>query len=133
MSEVETYFKGAHMPTRPEDMSDGDFKLLTDLAEKIVRRRLAVPAIFFLESAKPLNYVGAQAMVFFGPFVRVLFESPNYYRYSELLEQRPTVELLLQMIEGYESAVARSEKEAKALRKSSGRRPAWQFWRRRRP
>jgi len=78
VNEVETYYKGAHMPRRPEDMSDGDFKLLTDLAEKIVRRRLAVPAIFFLESAKPLNYVGAQAMVFFGPFVRVLFESPNY-------------------------------------------------------
>jgi len=133
VSEVETYYKGAHMPRRPEDMSDGDFKLLTDLAEKIVRRRLAVPAIFFLESAKPLNYVGAQAMVFFGPFVRVLFESPNYYRYSELLEQRPTVELLLQMIEGYESAVARSEKEAKAARKSSRRGSAWQFWRRRRP
>ncbi len=131
MNEVETYFADARLPKRPADMSEPDFELLRALAEKIVRRRLAVPTIFFLESAKPLNYIGSQAMVFFGPFVRVLFESPNYYRYSELLEQRPTVELLLQMIEGYESDMARADKAAKLARKSSRRRPAWQFWRRR--
>ncbi len=131
MSEVETYFAAARLPECPDDMDEPDFELLRALAEKIVKRRLAVPAIFFLESAKPLNYIGSQAMVFFGPFVRVLFESPNYYRYSELLEQRPTVELLLRMIEGYESDLARADKAAKAARKSSRRRPAWQFWRRR--
>ncbi len=131
MKQVETYFQGAKLPPCPEGMTSSDFDLLSSLAQKIVRRRLAVPAIFCLESAKPLNYVGAQAMVFFGPFVRVLFESPNYYRYSELLEQRTTVELLLQMIEGYESELARSERDAKAARKSHRRRGAWRFWRRR--
>ena len=114
------------------------FALMTDLARKIVRRRLAVPAIFFLETAKPLNYVGAQAMVFFGPFVQVLFETPNYQRYTELLEQRPTLELLLQMIEGYESELARTEKAERAARKAERAahraaqgRPRWRFWRRR--
>lgn len=131
MNDVETYFAATKLPERPEDISEPDFELLRALAEKIVRRRLAVPAIFFLESAKPLNYIGSQAMVFFGPFVRVLFESPNYYRYSELLEQRPTVELLLRMIEGYESDLARADKASRDARKSSRRRPAWQFWRRR--
>jgi hypothetical protein len=130
-NEVETYFAKSRLPDRPEDMTESDFELLRALAEKVVRRRLAVPAIFFLESTKPLNYIGSQAMVFFGPFVRVLFESPNYYRYSELLEQRSTLELLLQMIEGYESDLASADKASREARKSSRRRPAWQFWRRR--
>lgn len=131
--EMETYFQAAKLPDRPAEMTEDDFDLLGSLAQKLVRRRLAVPAIFFLESAKPLNYVGAQAMVFFGPFVQVLFESPNYYRYTELLEQRPTVELLLQMIEGYESELARAETAARAARRAARPRRFWQFWKRRRP
>ena len=132
MNGFETAFSAARLPARPADMTVEDFALLTDLARKIVRRRLAVPAIFFLETAKPLNYVGAQAMVFFGPFVQVLFETPNYERYTELLEQRSTLELLLQMIEGYESELARAEKAEKAARKAARGRPDWRFWRRRR-
>jgi hypothetical protein len=121
------------LPDRPSEMSEGDYALLLALARKIVRRRLAVPAIFFLETAKPLNYIGAQAMVFFGPFVTILFETPNYYRYTELLEQRPTLELLLRMIEEFEGEQARLEKAARAARKQAGRRPTrWKFWSRRR-
>lgn len=138
MNGFEVAFAAARLPAKPEDMSEGDFALLTDLARKIVRRRLSVPAIFFLETAKPLNYVGAQAMVFFGPFVQVLFESPNYERYTELLERRSTLELLLQMIEGYESELVRVEKAEKAeraarkaARNAARRRPAWRFWQRR--
>jgi hypothetical protein len=121
------------LPDRPEPMSESDYGLLLDLARRIVRRRLAVPAIFFLESAKPLNYIGAQAMVFFGPFVQILFETPNYYRYTELLEERSTLELLLRMIEELEGEQARLEKAAKAARKAARRRPARKFWSRRRP
>lgn len=126
MNGFETAFAAARLPARPADMAESDYALLADLARKLVRRRLSVPAIFFLETAKPLNYVGAQAMVFFGPFVQVLFAAPNYDRYTELLEQRPTLELLLQLIEGYESELARAERAAKAARGT----PRWQFWRR---
>jgi len=120
------------LPKRPDEMTETDYDLLLDLARKVVKRRMAVPAIFFLESAKPLNYVGAQAMVFFGPFVRVFFESPNYYRYTELFEDRPTVELLLRMIEGLESEEQRREKAERAARKArqGDRRSRWRFWRR---
>jgi hypothetical protein len=120
------------LPPRPEDIADVDFSLLVSLAKKIVQRRLGVPAIFFLESAKPLNYVGSQAMVFFGPLVRILFESPNYYRYTELLEDRRTIELLLLMIEEFESENARRERTARAARRERRGEPRWKFWSRRR-
>ena len=116
------------LPERPSELDEKDYGLLLELARKTVRRRMSVPAIFFLESTKPLSYVGSQAMVFFGPFVRLLFESPNYYRYSEMLEDRDNLELLLRMIEELESEFTRAEDEARALRKAERRRPFWKFW-----
>ena len=118
------------LPERPSELDEKDYGLLLNLARKTVSRRMAVPAIFFLESTKPLSYVGSQAMVFFGPFVRLLFESPNYYRYSEMLEDRDNLELLLRMIEELESEFTRAEDEARALRKAGRRRPFWKFWNR---
>ena len=132
MNVFESAFNTARLPARPPDMAESDFGLLTDLARMVVRRRLSVPAIFFLETVKPLNYVGSQAMVFFAPFVQALFATPNYDRYAELLEQRSTLELLLQMIEGYESELASAEKTERAARKAARGRPRWHFWRRRR-
>ena len=118
------------LPERPTELDEIDYGLLLELARKTVNRRMSVPAIFFLESTKPLSYVGSQAMVFFGPFVRLLFESPNYYRYSEMLEDRDNLELLLRMIEELESEFTRAENEARALRKAERRRPFWKFWNR---
>ena len=118
------------LPERPSELDEIDYGLLLELARKTVRRRMSVPAIFFLESTKPLSYVGSQAMVFFGPFVRLLFESPNYYRYSEMLEDRDNLELLLRMIEELESEFTRAEDEARAIRKAERRRPFWKFWNR---
>jgi hypothetical protein len=116
------------LPERPEALEQVDYDLLLSLADKVVKRGLSVPTIFFLESSKPLSYIGSQAMVFFGPFVRILFESPNYYRYSEMLEERSNVELLLQMIEEREAERSRAEKEARDARKAEGHRPRWKFW-----
>ncbi|MDP6418413.1 MAG: hypothetical protein QGG80_02975 [Candidatus Krumholzibacteria bacterium] len=106
--------------TEAPKLSEEDRELLENLAKKVVRRRLSVPAIFFLESTKPLNYVGSQAMVFFGPFVRMLFESPNYYRYTELFEDREVVELLLRMIEEQESDQQSKEREERRNRPRRG-------------
>ena len=118
------------LPERPERLEEGDYELLLALARKTVDRRMAVPAIFFLESTKPLSYVGSQAMVFFGPFVRILFESPNYYRYSEMLEDRDNLEILLRMIEELESEKTEAERKAAKLRKARRRHPIWKFWKR---
>jgi hypothetical protein len=49
------------------NIEDKDF--LTKLAEEVKSRRLTTPAIFFLEMTRPLNFVGSQAMVFFGPII----------------------------------------------------------------
>ena len=47
--------------------------VLEKLATKVVDRGMTIPAILFLESVKPLNYISSQAMVFFEPMVQSVF------------------------------------------------------------
>lgn len=74
---------------------------------------MAVPAILFLESVKPLSFVGSQAMYFFEPMVRALFAVPEYERLAALMERRESVEALLVAIERRDEDERRAEKERK--------------------
>ena len=80
-----------------------DEELISNLAKKIVRHGLAVPAIFFIEMVKYLSFFGSQLMVFFGPVITVFITPSLYYKYAELLEDRKNVEFLLLELERLES------------------------------
>ncbi|HXF58246.1 MAG TPA: hypothetical protein VN539_00305 [Candidatus Saccharimonadales bacterium] len=75
-----------------------------------MRHRMTVPAIFFLESMKPLSFVGSQAMHFFEPFVHAFFPVRDYERFALLMERRENLELLLVKIEGKDDAARLEEK-----------------------
>ena len=92
----------------PEDQA-----LFDRLARWIVERRMETPALLFLESARPLSFVGAQAMHFFQPLASVLFAGPDYERLARLLEDRANLSLLLATIEG---EADRRDAEARARR-----------------
>ena len=83
--------------------NSSDKDLISNLAKKIVRHGLAVPAIFFLEMVKYLAFFGSQLMIFFGPIITVFIAQHAYYKYAELLEDRNNVEFLLTEIERIES------------------------------
>lgn len=74
---------------------------------------MTVPAILFLESVKPLSFVGSQAMYFFEPMVRALFAVPEYERFAALMERRESVEALLVAIERRDEEERRNEREAR--------------------
>lgn len=80
-------------------MEREDDELLDSLVKHIVALRMETPAIFFLESVKPMNFVGSQAMVFFRPLVTAFFSAATYDRLSAMLEKRETLEILIQKIE----------------------------------
>ncbi len=83
-----------HGPLTAEDR-----QLLTRLASWVVKRRLRLPAVLFLHSAKPLNYVGSQAMVFFRRFADVIFNPDEYDRVAQILERREGIDALIDAIE----------------------------------
>jgi len=94
-------------------------ELLTKIARAVVERNLTAPAIFFLESVKPLSFVGSQVMVFFDPLVRSIFTVKAYNDVRLALEERGNVELLLQTIESYDAEWLRKRKEEKAKKKTT--------------
>jgi hypothetical protein len=92
-------------------------EILTKIAKKVVHWKMSVPAVLFLESVKPLNYVGSQMMAFFEPFVHALFSWKDYDEVRKMMEERGTVEKLLQRIEQLDSETEEKEKVLKKERK----------------
>ena len=98
----------------PHDVEvDRDEELLRKVADKAVRMGLAVPAVFFLESSKPLSFIGSQALVFFEPFVKAFLNLSSYDRFSALMEDRKNVERLIRLIEEIEDERATKERDTK--------------------
>lgn len=83
---------------RGEALGEEELALIKRLAKGIVRRRMAAPAVLFLESLEPLSYIGSQAMSFFRPFVTLLFSPEEYDRLTHILERRNGIETLIEEI-----------------------------------
>jgi hypothetical protein len=99
-------------------------EILIKIAGKVVHWRMSVPAILFLESVKPLNYVGSQMMAFFEPFVQTLFNWKDYEEFRRMMEDRQTIERLMQKIEQMDSDAQTKEKVLKQERKLN-RKKEW--------
>jgi len=100
----------------------GQREIMDRLAGKIVERRLATPAILFLESIKPLSFLGNQALIFFQPIVQSIVNFKSYDEIAGILEDRENLEYLLtkiEALEGAQSALAREEKARRRLEKRS--------------
>ena len=81
-------------------MTDADATTLDELADAIARRHLATPALFFLESMRPLSFVGSQMMVFLRPMVAMVWTSPQRWdQLQRVLEERGSVEELARRLE----------------------------------
>ena len=96
-------------------------EILHKIAFKVVQWRMTVPAILFLESVKPLNYIGSQMLVFFEPFVQTLFTVKDYNEFVRMMEERENVERLLQRIEKLDAEMLQKEKEEKRKKKEEKR------------
>jgi len=75
---------------------------------------MTVPAILFLESVKPVSFIGSQALYFFEPMIRAFFTVPEYERFAALLERRDTLEALLVRIEARDATWRETERDEKA-------------------
>ncbi len=103
--------------------------VLDKLAHKVVDKGWTVPAILFVESVKPLNYIGSQTMVFFEPMVQTIFNFRDYDTLRIALEKRETLEILLTKIEKYDAIALVKEKRMKKFLKTERKKWKWyQRW-----
>ena len=82
-----------------QPLSAEDVALLERVAVAVVERRMAVPAVVFLESVGPMNFLGSQALHFFTPILEVVFPQRDIERVALLLERRDTLSRLTALIE----------------------------------
>ncbi len=80
-------------------LEDCDAALLRKLADFVVGRNMSLPAIMFLESVRPLNFVGSQAMVFLKPIISRFFTNAEYDKLATILERREVIDFLINEIE----------------------------------
>lgn len=97
-----------------QSLTEHQRELLDRLATWVVRKRLTTPAILFLESVRPMNFVGSQIMVFFQPVMQVLFNIREWDELRLIMERRESVAYFLDLIEAKES----EQMEQNRLRKS---------------
>ncbi len=85
-------------PQTPEDVI-----LLEKIAATIVQRRMAGPALLFLESAGPMNFLGSQALHFLTPILNLACETGELERAAHLLERRDAIPRLIAVLEAQAS------------------------------
>ena len=92
------------MSARSSNPDPETLALLAKLAERVVAARMTTPAILFLETMKPVSFIGSQAIGFFEPMVRMVFQWSEVERLRVAMEDRENIERLLLMIEDKEAA-----------------------------
>lgn len=82
-----------------EPLTIEDLALLQRIADAVVQRRMAAPAVVFLESLGPMNFLGSQALHFFAPIMDLVFSAHEVSQVAALLERRDTTVRLIALIE----------------------------------
>ncbi len=124
-----SFWKTGEAPPPPGDPTPEDEeRVLEKLATKTVERGMTVPAILFLESIKPLNFIGSQAMVFFEPVIQTVFNFRDYETLRVALEKRDTVEKLITKIEAQDAVAYRREKAIRKYRNEQ--KKTWKWYQR---
>jgi len=113
------------VPPEQKVLAEEEAAVVEKLAQKVVDKSMTVPVIMFLESVKPLNFIGSQAMVFFEPIVQSVFNFRDYDSLRTALEKRPSIEILIQRIEALDAVAVVREKRIKAFLKEEKKKWKW--------
>jgi hypothetical protein len=81
------------------EFSSEEKALLERIAQLFVRRGMAAPALLFLESLGPLNFLGGQIVHGLKPFLDMACDPAEIGRLAVILERRASVDRLITLIQ----------------------------------
>jgi len=87
---------------RPESPADTEDAALLGIAEKIIKMRLQVPALFFLEIHKPLTTLAHTGSLFLQPLLSPVFGAERIESLNNVLAERKNIDNLIRLIESRE-------------------------------
>ncbi|MFA6317316.1 MAG: hypothetical protein WC943_07850 [Elusimicrobiota bacterium] len=97
------FWKDAFSAETQEPVSQEDTAWLDSIAEKLSKRSLSQPAILFLESSKPVQFLAGQAVRFVDPIFSLVVPEHRLERLADLLERRQAAEHLIKALERLEA------------------------------
>lgn len=107
------------------ELLDEERAFLAEVAEGVVRRRLALPAMMFLEMSTPLNMLGSSALTMASPLWRAVVPVSRIDQLAKLLEKRAAIPALIEAIDeaeaDYRERRAAEKREAKAAKQERRR------------
>jgi hypothetical protein len=79
--------------------TDRQQEICDRLLKEIARRGMTVPALLWLETSRPLNYVGAQLMHFCEPVLSAVCDAAACREFALFLERPGAIEYLCRRLE----------------------------------
>ncbi|HLG42316.1 MAG TPA: hypothetical protein VI643_03040 [Planctomycetota bacterium] len=98
-SKFKAGFKHAFAIGVKEELTSEERAVLEKVAARIRARGLQLPAVVFLESARPLNMLGSQVMIGLQPFVELVASTGDYDALASALEKRISIDILMRLLE----------------------------------
>lgn len=80
---------------------DQGHDLLDRYAKKLVQWKMGTIAILFLDSMKPLSFIGSQLLHVFNPVLTIFPQFKNMDKIATLLEERENLEFFIERIENH--------------------------------
>jgi hypothetical protein len=87
------------LPPAEAAFASEDLALLEKVAGLITRRGMALPALLFLESLGPLNFLGSQVLHGLRPFLEFVCDTVEMERLAVLLERRDSIPRLMAILQ----------------------------------
>jgi hypothetical protein len=86
-------------PDTPWEPTPQQREIVDGLCRRIVDRGLALPAILFLESSKPLGPAAAQSLLFLQPWFEIVADRSQLHLLATFLDHRGSFEYLCRRLE----------------------------------
>ena len=89
-------------PSNIEESREEAEKDIKNIASSVVAIHLGIPALWLLESCKPLSFVANQALVFFSPAANFVGLDSWWRKATTISSRRSNVEAFIEAIEQLE-------------------------------
>jgi len=110
-----SWLKKAFAIKKEDNLINSEEKEFLDkIAKKVVDKGMCLPAVLFLESVKPLNFIGSQILLFFEPILKTFIEFKSYDRLITILEKRESIPVLINRLEYFEQLKQEKKNEKKS-------------------
>lgn len=90
---------------------DDEDAAVEEIAQRVVHDGMGTAAIAFLESAKPMSFLGGQAAIFATPLLGAFIDPTRLEGYADLFSNRDFIERLICRIEDLEAERAGARKK----------------------